>query len=154
MQIVTKPPFAVLGKEGHGPAQQGPTWIMPLWDKAWKGLQEIQHLVNGPAWGLKSAVDEPFGHWQDQGKYLAGWEVDPDTETPDGWTRWDVPETTFAVVGCTIRTYRDAWDYVENEFLQLKGYEAAGAFHECYPPEFENPETDTFYLYFTIRKTD
>ena len=152
VELITKAAFAVLGIEGSGPADNGPEWIRPLWSKARNGIDEIRALIIGDGWGLMSAIDEPFARWQEEGKYLAGWEVRLETQAPEGWTLWVVPETTFATIACTMRTYGDAWQHVRNYFLQNKDYDQAGAVHEFYPSTFQNPEKDTFYLYFTIKK--
>lgn len=72
--VITKPTFAVLGIEGSGPADKSPEWIKPLWETAQSRIGEIQTLIIGDSWGLMSAIDEPFGHWKEKGKYLAGWE--------------------------------------------------------------------------------
>ena len=99
-----------------------------------------------------SAVDEPFGRWKKEGKYLAGWEVQPDTQAPEGWTLWKVPETTFAIVACTVNIYGAAWQYVHDHFLQNGDYQLAGAVHEFYPPAFQDPQKDRLYLYFTLKR--
>ena len=99
-----------------------------------------------------SAIDKPFGHWKEEGTYLAGWEVDLRTQAPRGWSLWVVPESTFATTACTAATYGDARAYIHNQFLRSEDYEPAGAVHEFYPADFHYPEKDTFYLYFTIRE--
>jgi len=150
--VIANPAFAVLGIEGSGLADEGPKWIRPLWNIARNRVDEIRDLIIGGGWGLMSAIDEPFGRWKEEGKYLAGWEVSLETQAPAGWTVWRVPETVFATIACTMRTYGDAWKYFHDQFLPNEGYEQAGAVHEFYPAEFEDPEKDTFYLYFTVRK--
>jgi predicted transcriptional regulator YdeE len=154
VKVITKPAFAVLGIEGSGPADKGPEWISPLWDTARGKIEEIRDLIIGDGWGLMSAIDEPFGRWKERGKYLAGWEVRLETQAPQGWTMWEVPETTFATIACTTRTYGDAWRYFRDQFLPGEDYEAGGAVHEFYPTEFEDPEKDTFYLYFTLKRRE
>jgi predicted transcriptional regulator YdeE len=151
VQIITKPRFAVLGIEGRGPAESGPEWIRPLWAAAFSRIEEIEALITGAAWGLMSAVDEPFGRWKEEGKYLAGWEVPLGTPAPEGWTLWTVPETTFAAIACTMATYDQAWQTFQDQFLPHETYEPGGAVHEYYPPGFQNPEKDTLYLYFTLK---
>jgi predicted transcriptional regulator YdeE len=158
-KMVTKPAFSVLGIEGQGPADAGPTWIGPLWNRANGRFDEIKHLTEpgragpqGKAWGLMSATDEFLAPWKEEGKYLAGWEVEPGTEPPEGWTVWDVPEQTFAVVACTFATYGEAFRFGLNDFLPAEGYGLAGAVHEFYPEEYRDIERDSLYLYFPVRK--
>jgi predicted transcriptional regulator YdeE len=152
VDIVTRPAFAVLGIEGRGPGDQGLEWVRPLWEKAHSRVDEIRAQITGGAWGLMSAVDTHLAPWTEEGKYLAGWEVAPGTTAPAGWTLWEVPESTFVTISCTLALYADAYHYARHEFLPRKGYEQVGAAHEFYPPEFEDPETDLMYLYITVAK--
>ena len=152
VDVITKPAFAVIGIEGCGPANQGPRWIVPLWEKARSRRDDVAHLIIGDGWGLMSAADRYLERWDDQGKYLAGWEASLDAETPAGWTIWRVPESTFGVVRCTVESYGEAWREFHAEFLKSGEYEQAGAVHEFYPREFLNPATDSLCLYFTMRE--
>ena len=154
VQIKTKPAFTVLGIEGYGDADKGPEWIKPLWDQAFNRFDEIKALVKSDqeAWGLMSATDEYLASWKKEGKYLAGWEVEPGTKPPEGWTIWDVPEQTYAVIACTMATYGEAYKLVIQQFMPKEGYEQAGAMHEFYPKEFQDIKKDTLYLYFPIKK--
>jgi predicted transcriptional regulator YdeE len=154
VEITTKPAFAVLGMKGSGPANKGPEWIKPLWDTARSRIEEIRELIIGGSWGLMSAIDEPFGRWKEEGKYLAGWEVRLETQAPEGWTKWEVPETTFATIACTMRTYGEVWQHFHDQFLpKHEEYEQGGAVHEFFPSDFQDPEKDTFYLYFTLKRS-
>ncbi|HUK81331.1 MAG TPA: GyrI-like domain-containing protein [Verrucomicrobiae bacterium] len=152
VDVVTKPPFAVIGIEGCGRADQGPRWIAPLWEKARSRRVEVEHLIIGEGWGLMSAVDRYLERWGDQGKYLAGWEASLEAQPPKGWIIWRVPKTTFAVVRCTVESYAAAWREFHEVFLRSGEYEPAGAVHEFYPKKFLNPATDLLCLYFTIKK--
>ena len=152
VEVVTKPAFAVVGIEGRGPADQAPHWVMPLWETARSRRADVENLIIGDGWGLMSAVDRYLERWTDQGKYLAGWETNPNADAPKGWMVWRVPTSTFAVVRCTVASYGDAWREFHAEFLKSGSYQPAGAVHESYPKDFVNPATDSLYLYFTIRK--
>ena len=154
VQIKTKPAFTVLGIEGCGDANKGPEWIRPLWNQAFNQFNEIRHLVkqDQEAWGLMSATDEYLAGWKEEGKYLAGWEVKAGTKPPKGWTIWDVPKQTYAVIACTMATYGEAFMFVVQQFLPKEGYERAGAMHEFYPKEFRDAEKGTLYLWFPIKR--
>ena len=52
-----------------------------------------------------------------------------------------------------MKTYGEAMNYVENTLRNDGEYEAAGAIHEHYPNTCKDPATDSFYLYFTVKKT-
>jgi predicted transcriptional regulator YdeE len=157
-QIQSKRAFYVLGIEGCGDADKGPEWIKPLWIQARNRFEEIRDLVKsvqpgvGESWGLMSAIEQFLAVWKTKGKYLAGWEVEPNTQPPKGWTVWNIPEQLFAVIECTMATYGEAYQFVVQQFLPNKGYEQVGAIHEFYPKEFQNIEQDTLSLYIPIKK--
>jgi predicted transcriptional regulator YdeE len=154
VQIIPKSAFSVLGIEGRGDADKGPEWIKPLWNKAYNKFDGIKDLVKSDqeAWGLMSVTDEYLAPWKKEGKYLAGWEVEPSTKPPEGWIIWDVPEQMYAVIACTMATYGEAYKFVVQQFLLKEGYEQAGAMHEFYLKEFQDIEKDNLYLYFPIKK--
>jgi len=154
VQIISKPAFSVIGIEGSGKADEGPSWIGPLWEQAHKRRAEIEHLLKltGEAWGLMSATDEYLAAWKEEGKYLAGWEMKADVKPPAGWNVWKVPTQTYAVVACTMATYGEAYKYVVQQSLPKEGYAQAGTTHEFYPKEFRDIKRDTFYLYITVKK--
>jgi predicted transcriptional regulator YdeE len=146
------PAFTVLGIEGCGPANEGIKWITPLWEKARTRFHEIKDLIKTSAsWGLMSDSKEFLARWKEEGKYLAGWEVDPSTKPLPGWTIWNVPEQAFAVIQCTFESYMEAMTYVLREVLPKGKYELAGAIHEFYPKEFQDIEKDPFFLYCPIK---
>lgn len=67
---VTLPAFYVVGKEGKGLAEEGPSWVPALWDLATKDFEEIEFLLadqeaeNLQFWGLMSDGE----NWLDHGK--------------------------------------------------------------------------------------
>ncbi len=146
--------FSVLGIEGSGKADKGPEWIRPLWNQTFSRFNEIKGLVRlDQCWGLMSATDEYLTGWKKEGRYLAGWEVEPGTKPPKGWSIWAVPEQTYAVIACTMATYGEVFKFVVQQFLPKEGYRLAGAMHEFYPKGFRDIEKDTLYLYFTIKRS-
>lgn len=153
-RIRIKPVFSIVGIEGSGDADKGPEWIKPLWNQAHRRFEEVKDLVNSAlgSWGLMSATDEYLAPWRKEGKYLAGWEANAGTKPPKGWTIWNVPEKTFAVIACTFATYGEAYQFVIQQFLPKENYERSGAVHEFYPAEFKDVEKDTLYLYLPIKK--
>lgn len=152
VQVFRKPAFAVIGIEGRGPASTGPQWVGPLWGQAFQRIGKIQHLITGDAWGLMSDVDEYLARWKENGRYLAGWQLKLEVDPVKGWTIWQIPASTFAVIPCTLKTYQEALHYGNEVFLKTGVYEQAGAIHEYYPPEFSNPETDMIALYFMVKE--
>jgi predicted transcriptional regulator YdeE len=154
VQISTKPAFTVIGIEGSGDADKGPEWIRPLWSQASERFIEVKDLVRPDlgAWGLMSATDEYLAPWKKDGKYLAGWEAKSGTRPPKGWTMWNVPARTYAVIACTFTTYGEAYLFTLQQFFPKENYEQAGAMHEFYPIEFKDPGKDTLHLYLPIKK--
>lgn len=156
IQYITKQAFSVIGKEGQGPAAEGPKWIQPLWQSANAHFEEIASLVKQNEatrapfiWGAMSDVSGAFKPWDGQGKYLAGCEAMQEAEAPAGWTKWTVPGFTYAVLQCTQSSYADTFRYVLKEYFPENGYALAGAVHEFYP---QPGNTDLVELYFPIEK--
>lgn len=149
LEYVTRPKFAVVGIESTGKAVDSTTWIPPLWQKAVSRFGDVKELIVGPAWGLMSSEHTYLARWTERGRYLAGWEARFESQVKAPWALWIVPETTFATVKCTMKTYVDALKYGDGTLI-ADGYEAAGAIHEYYPVTFQNPDTDWFFLYFSV----
>ena len=151
--VITKTAFSVLGIVGCGEADKGPEWIRPLWEQAFNRFEEIERFIipDQGAWGLMSAIDEYLAQWKNEGKYLAGWEVEKDLKAPKGWTVWSVPKQKYAMISCTVGTYGDAYKLFQ-QFLSKEDYALAGALYEFYPKEFKDVEKDTLFLYFPIQK--
>jgi hypothetical protein len=151
LQFVTKSAFAVMGIEGSGLSQQAPNWIKPLWAEAYRHRNETHASFIGPAWGLMSGPDRFLERWKETGRYLAGWEVTPDTDVHEPWKLWRIPTATYAAVECALKTYCEVMAYGDKALAVHPDYEVAGAIHEYYPNTFKNPETDSLFLYFTVR---
>lgn len=146
VEFVTRAAFAVIGIEGSGPANRGPEWVGPLWQQAAARRSEIASLINGPAWGLMSAVDDWLQPWTDRGRYLAGWETDLRQPAPTGWTVWQIPAGSFAQVPTTVATYGAALARLRETLAADPRRFEPSAVHEFYPTPFANPATDSFYL--------
>ena len=152
VEIITKPAFAVIGKEGQGTTQDGPQWIRALWKSAVSSFKEVEPLLSGHGWGLMTSQDKWLAPWTDRGRYLAGWEVPLGTKPPDGWSVWEIPETTYAVVECKFPIYGEVWKYMTGTYLPENGLELTGPAHESYTPDFCDLENDPFKLLFTVTK--
>lgn len=155
VSVLARPGFRLVGIEGVGPTDSGPNWIPSLWEEANRRFPEVRDIiVPGTAWGFMSDVDEFLGAWSTdgQGKYLAGWELIEGKNAPEGWSVWEIPEKTYAIVKCTYDRYEDAYAHVVKEFLPSSSYEMTGAQHEVYPPEFKDISADEFYLYFIVEE--
>lgn len=156
VNIITKKSFSVIGKLGQGLASDSINWIQALWEDANNSFNEIGNLAKidnkgniSGIWGIMSDVDENFVPWQEEGKYLAGCEVEYNAKAPKGWTKWIVPSYKYAVIKCTQNTYANTFNYMMEEYLPKEEYSLVGAIHEFYDPKDSNGELS---LYFPIEK--
>lgn len=145
-----KDTFAVIGKSGHGPADNPQTWILPLWDDANKNFTEIADVIQKnenemplSLWGAMNDMSESNKRWGEnenapdepvQGKYIAGCEADTDAQPPVGWTKWIIPAQTYMIVKCTMDEYGEVFGKIVND----PEIQIAGTVHERYP-EPDNP---------------
>lgn len=153
MQIekITKPAFAVIGKQGS--TEDGEGFVARLWQAANEHFPEIAPLVkkdeNGTPVGFWGAMSDnllSFLPWEDgfsKGLYLAGAEVCEDAEAPDGWVKWQVPGFVY------LRVKVDAPDVFPKmlRYLEENGLSLAGAVHD-----FTDPKTGQNYMWFPIEK--
>ncbi len=153
-KIIFKDKFSVIGKMGMGCSSNPAEWIPQIWDDANSNFAQIKSLVkydeNGNMqglWGAMSDVDETFARWGDNGKYLAGCEVDNDSIAPDGFTKWTIPAQTYLVVNCDMASYGEIFNSVINDYIPKNSMTLVGAVHERYP-QAGNP--NVIELYFPI----
>ena len=152
MERRVKEAFCVIGREGS--TGEGAGFVQRLWKEANERYGEIAPLVRmdengGPAgfWGAMSGPERDFAPWADgftRGLYLAGAEVRPDAEPPEGWVKWTVPGYEYVVVKAEGEdSFAKGLRYIEENGLTL-----AGAVND-----FMNPKEDGQpYMYFPIRK--
>ena len=150
IEKVTKPAFAVIGKEGS--TSEGPGFIERLWQSANGSFGEIAHLAvknerGFPigVWGAMSDFSRAFLPWEDnfsKGLYLAGAECCENAEAPEGWTKWIIPTQEYLVTEMTETSFPEMIGYLAENGLSL-----SGAVHD-----FTNPETGKNYQYFPIRR--
>ena len=139
VKFVNKSAFTLLGKQGSGSSSDGKAWIPPLWEQANSSFMDIfpltlrDRLGKPQIWGAMSDVDLTFAPWDERGGlYLAGAEVSPEAEAPDGWTKWNIPAFRYAVTEYTNETYDSVFGAVLNEYLPKEGLSLVGAVHEYY----------------------
>ena len=156
IEIVEKPSFAVIGKEGQGPSKAAMQWIAPLWEDATGNFELIRPLIKYGAdgniagiWGAMSDIEGNFEPWHGQGKYLAGCEALPDAEPPFGWRKWNIPGFRYAVAECVPASYNDTYCAMLDDYFPKHGYRLVGAVQEFYRPTDINGEV---YLYFPIER--
>jgi predicted transcriptional regulator YdeE len=143
-KIVTKPAFSVVGLLYHGKNENNE--IPGLWEQVNPRFDEIKAKVDPPiGYGVCGSMD-------DQGAfdYMAGFEVTRVEGVPAGMTSWEVPEQTYAVFPCTLKTIHDAYQYAFQTWLPSSGYQQGeGPDFELYDEEFDHADPDprlTIYI--------
>jgi len=146
-----KESFAVIGKAGRGPSEQGPQWISPLWQSANAGFAEIADLVrrdeNGlpRVWGAMNDIKLRFQPWGETGAYLAGCEAKPGVFPPPGWELWQIPAFRYAVIDTSAATYGEAFRFMLQSYLPEQGLTLAGAVQEHYPEPGNSEKVRLFF---------
>ncbi len=143
-KIVTKPAFTVVGLLYHGKNENNE--IPRLWEQLNPRFNEIRAKVSpAVAYGV-------CGNTDDKGAfdYMAGFEVTQVEAMPAGMTSWEVPEQTYAVFPCTLKTIHDAYQYAFQTWLPTSGYQQGeGPDFELYDEEFDDADPDprlTIYI--------
>ena len=146
---VSKPAFAVIGKEGG--TQEGPGFVQRLWAEANAHFGEVLPFAvekeGRPAacWGLMSDSSRQFRPWEEdfsKGLYLAGVECRPDAQA-EGWTVWKAPAAEYIRILCDNGyPFREGLAYLLDSGLKL-----AGAVYD-----HTDLLTGKSYLYFPIRR--
>lgn len=156
IEIIEKQQFSVIGKMGTGLAIDSSKWIPSLWQEANNNFSEISNLAKLDAsgnimgiWGAMSDINENFERWKDEGKYLAGCEVNDGAIAPDGWIKWILPAFRYVVIKCTQETYSETLHQITSDYLPSRGHKIVGAIQEFYNPSNNNGELS---LYFPIEK--
>lgn len=150
MFSVTKPAFAVIGKEGS--TLEGEGFIQKLWEEANGHFAEVAPLAKRDEagnlvgiWGAMSDFSRSFLPWEKgfrEGLYLAGVECVDGAQAPNGWVKWTLPGYEYEVIENRPGAFGEAL-----EQLRARGVPLAGAVHE-----YTDPATGKNYLYFPIRK--
>lgn len=144
-KIVTKPAFTVVGLMYHGKNENNE--IPQVWNKLNPRHGEIQHKT-GLAYGV-------CGELEDNGRfrYLAGYEVTEETNTPRDMERWDVPEQQYAVFPCTLKTIHTVYQYIFETWLPQSGFARAdGPDFEYYSREFDPATGEGMAIYMPVKK--
>ena len=143
-KIETKADFTIAGLNYHGKNENND--LPGLWQQFLPRFKEIQHLVEPyQCYGVCGAVEED-GRF----RYLAGFEIEDESELPEGLETWQVPQQTYAVFPCTLATIGDAYNFAFQTWLPGSDYEhVATPDFEYYPPGTE-PEEE-MYVYIPVR---
>lgn len=151
IDMISKPAFSVIGKEGSTAIGVG--FIQRLWAEANAHFDEVANLAkrdeNGipvGIWGAMTDFSCSFRPWEDgfsRGLYLAGVECEDDAVAPEGWVKWTIPGFEYLRAECTSQTvFADMLEY-----LKEQGMELAGAVQD-----FTDPKTGRNYMLFPTKR--
>lgn len=153
---VDLPTLYVIGKEGTGLAEEGPSWVPLLWDQMNSHFEELIDLLAGyemkdlQLWGLMSDGEHWLEPWQKEGKYLAGVQVSADAKPPEGWVRWEIPPMSYLTVKASADKIEEATSLMLGDIFPLEKIELAGAIHEHYLPHFAEGEVELYFPFKAI----
>ncbi len=143
-EIVTKPAFTAVGLMYHGKNENNE--IPQVWGKVNPRCEEIQQQT-GEAYGVCGEMEED-GRFH----YLAGYGVKEAAALPDGMERWDVPEQTYAVFPCTLKTIGETYQYIFDTWLPQSGYtKADGPDFELYDESFDMDTGEGMAIYMPVK---
>lgn len=149
-EIIKKPSFSVIGKEGQGPLENSFNWIQPLWQAANRDFSEIEKLTKQPliTWGAMQNSKRDGSPWDDSGGlYLAGAEVENSAQAPAGWTKWTFPDQTYMVVATQLSDMQNVFVEIHS-LADQQNLKITGATQERYP----NPsQADSVELWFPVQ---
>ena len=143
--------FSVIGLKYRG--KNANNEIPQLWGEFMKREDEVKPRANpGTGHGVMCNYDMETGEFD----YLAGFDVLPEAETPEGMVRWDIPEAQYVVFPCSIPTIGDVIEYAYKKWLPDSGYEhTPGHEFEYYPPSFDPQEPDSeLFIYIPVKKKE
>jgi predicted transcriptional regulator YdeE len=147
-KIVTKPAFTVVGMLYHGKNENNE--IAQMWRQFNPRIKEIEHMGLQDAYGVCGAAEEDGAF-----KYVAGLEVSNLGDLPTGMVSWEVPEQTYVVLPCTLKTIGEAYQYAFKTWIPQSGYQAGdGPDFELYDESFHpDEEGSVLYVYVPIKKS-
>ncbi len=147
IKIVSKPAFSVGGLPYFGKNEAGE--IPQMWDQLWPQAAEIKEKVEAEiCYGVCGEMDED-GRFH----YLAGFQVEPGSEMPQGMEKWEVPEQTYAVFPSTLQTIHETYQYAFQTWLPESEYEhVPGPDFEFYDSDFDPAKGTGLFIYVPVQK--
>lgn len=142
-EIVTKPAFTAIGIACFSDNKNKE--ISQLWGELMPRQQEIKDRSQ-TAYGLCGKMDED-GRFH----YLAAF-ASEQQEIPEGMTRWEVPDQTYAVFPCTLDNIGETYQFVFDQwFPQVTHQLADSPDFEFYPAEFDPTSNKEMAIYIPIK---
>jgi AraC family transcriptional regulator len=131
-KIISKPAFTIIGLLYHG--NNAENEIPQLWGQLMSRSSEIQNQIGNIAYGAAANFDEASKAFD----YVAGFEVSPETDAPQGMVKWNIPARTYVVFTCTLPTMMDTYKSIHETWFPQSDYQrAAGPEFELYGEKFD-----------------
>ncbi len=150
VEIKTRTAFTVMGMQDKG--KDAPKFIPKLWERFLKRSDEIKGKIKSKQIYIisynKNKSTKEFS-------YLVAYEIQPETEVPEGMITYTMPELTYIVVKCTLPTLTEAWNFA-SKWINENGYKdnsCSFGEYEVYPEEFEDENNDPMFIYVPVIKT-
>ena len=148
-KIISREACTVVGMKYRGRNEQNE--IPQLWERFMPRAQEVTPKANPRQYyGVMDNFDEKTREFD----YLAGFEVDGASKVPSGMESWQVPEQTYAVFPCNLKSIKEAFRQIYHEWLPKSGHQRIrGPKFEFYNKEFKPDEGKLdLYLYIPVKK--
>ncbi|MFX0086382.1 MAG: GyrI-like domain-containing protein [Candidatus Hodarchaeota archaeon] len=147
--IKTRTAFTVMGMQDKG--KDASKFIPKLWERFLKRIDEIKGKIKSKEiYGISYNKNKSTKEFS----YLVAYEIQPETEVPEGMITYTIPELTYVVVKCTLPTLTEAWNFA-SKWIKENGYrDNSFSFgeYELYPEDFEDEKNDPMYIYVPIIK--
>lgn len=151
--VVTAGPFTVMGVPRRFESTQDAETAD--FDELWMNEFMPYHDVLLPISTNEKYYGVSYGTGEGESLYyLAGMAVVDEVPTPEGLTKYVVPEATYAVFETDMAGIGKTWDRVFEDWLPRSGYQYdwEAPSYEEYPPDAD--ETSTVLLYVPITETE
>lgn len=148
-KIVTRPAFTVAGMKYRGKNEKDE--IPQLWERFMPRAKEVRYKANpNVCYGLMDNYYEKIGEFD----YLAGIEVQAASDIPEGMASWQVPEQTYAVFPCNLKSIKQAFRQIYHEWLPQSGYQrASGPDFEFYDESFKPDQGKLeLFIYVSVKR--
>ena len=151
VEIKTRSAFTVMGMKARG--KKPKDFIPSLWERFIERYDEIKEKIKTKtAYGISYEKDKSTKEFS----FLAAYEIEPNTDMPEGMIALHIPELTYVVVKCTLPTLFEAWDFT-SDWIVKNGYQDIShnfPEYEVYHETFEHEKTDPMYIYVPVIKAN
>jgi AraC family transcriptional regulator len=141
------PAFTIVGAHHRGETANAE--IPALWQKHGFRLSQLESSQPGVYFGLCDNFDCATRQFD----YVAGVAIDPESATPEGYVRWEVPAQNYAVFSTTLPKLMETFHAIQSEWLPTSGKRhAGGPEFERYGPDFDGDPSQPLTLWIPIQE--